>query len=85
VTFKDVSFGLDTGFIRYLPLTTLLITISQWHSHQFTQLQSTERYRCYIVTQSTVHYNTHGVLLFCCPSSPWVPAFHGGRTEHPDP
>jgi hypothetical protein len=36
VTYKYVCFGLDTGFISHLLLPTLIITISQWHYHQFT-------------------------------------------------
>jgi hypothetical protein len=36
VTFKYVGFGLDTGFIVDLSLTTLRIKIRQWHYRQFT-------------------------------------------------
>jgi hypothetical protein len=42
---------------------------SQWCCHQFTRLQSI-LFSVIAISQlqSTVHYNTHQVLLFCCPT-----------------
>jgi hypothetical protein len=68
VTYNETKFfGFDTGFVGHLHLLQFSIKI---RNLALTPILNCNLYIAIAISQlqSTVHYNTHRVLLVCCPS-----------------